>query len=166
MELLWYVIGVGTVIVAYAAIANRMLKLGHVLRDRVLEISELLLVEPTFPDRYKGEIRRIIPHVAKPWLTWILAISILPVMLIRPSTRDGQTDVPLDLSASWQELRVCAMIAVLMNSPLACFLLLVQVMIASFFVSFSMMVDVLTEKAMSLNRSDSRWPHLTTFGGS
>ena len=146
-------------VVAYAVLANRMLKLGTALRTRALNCAAPLLLDERFPEELKVSIRSLLPMLAHARIGWVFALSPIPSFILS-SKREGAAQnfvIPEHLTPKWQELKKLCIIAARLNGPAATFLFCLQVVIITFFMSSNALADILVRKATTPRHNGHQW---------
>ena len=137
MEMLWYVVYAGIVVVGCAVAANRLLKVGHALRERALFLSNMLLSDDRFPASLKAEISGIVPHLADYATAWQVVMAVLLLPFHRhPLSPD--TEIVPELVRPWRDLQRASIIAALTNSLAATLVFLVLVACITYLVAFNL----------------------------
>ena len=155
MDMVWYFVGAGVCVIVYAIIANRMLQLGHVLRQRVLGLSETLLADERIPQSVKAEIYGVVPHLAEVKAAWLIVFAALPAAF--SSLHDiKEPPIPSDRMTTWRDLQRFSIAAALTNSPAAAFLFALQVVVFTYFVTFNLLADVVLIRVVGSFASQKR----------
>ena len=161
METIWYILEAAACVVVYAFVANRTMKLGSVLRRAVCKRSDKLLADDRLPSAIRDEIANVVPHLAKPWMAWIIVL-VTPAAFFSRTATPVDPALPEDLLKSWRRLQLLYIAAGVLNSPAATLILLVMLGVGSFFASINGAVDVILLRVVSLpNMTRGLWhPHI------
>ena len=148
MEMLWYVVEAGLLVIAFAIAANRLLKIGCVLRERATLLSDALLADDRFPIELKSEINSIIPHLADYVAAWHVVLAVMLMPFVRFG-RDSNPEVPADLVRPWRDVQRASILAALTNSLTALGVFIILMMVTTYFVAFNRIADGVMRKLTS-----------------
>lgn len=145
----------GLIVVVYAAIANRFLKVADFYKRRATDLAGAMLHDPHLSDERRKTILVLIPRLSHRRMAWVLAFGVVPSILVALWRRRGQTrsegyaGVPSNQTERWKHLTLAVLLGGVLGSPLATVLLGVQLLALTFVIPFARLADVLMQKSAS-----------------
>jgi len=118
-------------VLAYAALTRRLIRMTRPLRERLIKIGEELLSHPGVSKARKQHVARVLDGQLSAKTAWTFAVCItfagiaatIDMVLRKPAPA---RDLPPDLRAKWAEFSLLRIVSALMVSPAAMVLFVVQ----------------------------------------